>query len=70
MPLSNRLAAEFFGAFWLVLGGCAVLAAAFPGQGIGAIVAAGVVYRLVSGERGKAAGIERPADASQLEISR
>ena len=37
MPLSNRLAAEFFGTFWLVLGGCgsAVLAAAFPGLGIG-----------------------------------
>jgi len=33
----NRLAAEFFGTFWLVLGGCgsAVLAAAFPGVGIG-----------------------------------
>jgi aquaporin Z len=37
MPLTNRLAAEFFGAFWLVLGGCgsAVLAAAFPTLGIG-----------------------------------
>ena len=37
MPLSNRLAAEFFGTMWLVLGGCgsAVLAAAFPGVGIG-----------------------------------
>ncbi len=37
MPLSNRLAAEFFGTFWLVLGGCgsAVLAAGFPGLGIG-----------------------------------
>lgn len=37
MPLSNRLAAEFFGTFWLVLGGCgsAVLAAAFPTVGIG-----------------------------------
>lgn len=35
MPLSNRLAAEFFGTMWLVLGGCssAVLAAAFPGLG-------------------------------------
>jgi aquaporin Z len=33
----NKLAAEFFGTFWLVLGGCgsAVLAAAFPGVGIG-----------------------------------
>jgi aquaporin Z len=33
----NKLVAEFFGTFWLVLGGCgsAVLAAAFPGVGIG-----------------------------------
>jgi aquaporin Z len=37
MPMSNRLAAEFIGTFWLVLGGCgsAVLAAAFPDVGIG-----------------------------------
>jgi aquaporin Z len=37
MPMSNRFAAEFVGTFWLVLGGCgsAVLAAAFPGVGIG-----------------------------------
>jgi len=37
MSLSNRLAAEFFGTFWLVFGGCgsAVLAAAFPELGIG-----------------------------------
>ena len=34
---SKKLAAEFIGTFWLVLGGCgsAVLAAAFPGLGIG-----------------------------------
>lgn len=33
----NKLSAEFIGTFWLVLGGCgsAVLAAAFPGVGIG-----------------------------------
>lgn len=37
MPLSRRLAAELFGTFWLVFGGCgsAVLAAAFPELGIG-----------------------------------
>ncbi len=37
MPLSKRAAAEFFGTFWLVFGGCgsAVLAAAFPQVGIG-----------------------------------
>ncbi|HTP68313.1 MAG TPA: aquaporin Z [Dongiaceae bacterium] len=37
MPLSKKLAAEFFGTFWLVFGGCgsAVLAAAFPQLGIG-----------------------------------
>lgn len=37
MPLANRLAAEFVGTLWLVLGGCgaAVLAAAYPGLGIG-----------------------------------
>jgi len=37
MPLKKKLAAEFIGTFWLVLGGCgsAVLAAAFPDVGIG-----------------------------------
>jgi aquaporin Z len=37
MPLTKKLAAEFLGTFWLVLGGCgsAVLAAAFPEVGIG-----------------------------------
>jgi len=37
MPLGKRAAAEFFGTFWLVFGGCgsAVLAAGFPGLGIG-----------------------------------
>ncbi len=35
--MQKKLAAEFFGTFWLVLGGCgsAVLAAAFPSVGIG-----------------------------------
>lgn len=37
MSLTKRAMAEFFGTFWLVFGGCgsAVLAAAFPGLGIG-----------------------------------
>lgn len=37
MSLSKRATAEFVGTFWLVFGGCgsAVLAAAFPGLGIG-----------------------------------
>ena len=37
MNLTKRTAAEFFGTFWLVFGGCgsAVLAAAFPNVGIG-----------------------------------
>ena len=39
MDLTKKLAAEFIGTFWLVLGGCgsAVLAAAFPDVGIGLV---------------------------------
>ena len=35
--MDRKFGAEFFGTFWLVLGGCgsAVLAAAFPNIGIG-----------------------------------
>jgi aquaporin Z len=37
MTMTKKLSAEFIGTYWLVLGGCgsAVLAAAFPGVGIG-----------------------------------
>ncbi len=37
MDMSRRAGAEFFGTFWLTFGGCgaAVLAAGFPGLGIG-----------------------------------
>jgi aquaporin Z len=37
MTLAKKTAAEFFGTFWLVFGGCgsAVLAATFPNTGIG-----------------------------------
>lgn len=37
MPMGKRAAAEFFGTFWLVFGGCgaALFAAAFPTLGIG-----------------------------------
>jgi aquaporin Z len=37
MSIGKRAAAEFFGTFWLVFGGCgaAVISAAFPGLGIG-----------------------------------
>ncbi len=37
--MERKLAAEFFGTLWLVLGGCgsAVLAAAFPQVGIGLV---------------------------------
>jgi aquaporin Z len=37
MPIGKKAAAEFIGTFWLVFGGCgsAVLAAGFPGLGIG-----------------------------------
>src|SRR6266699_6978796 len=37
MDMTRRAGAEFFGTFWLTFGGCgsAVLAAGFPGLGIG-----------------------------------
>jgi aquaporin Z len=37
--MTNKVLAEFFGTFWLVLGGCgsAVLAATFPDVGIGLV---------------------------------
>ncbi|HWX92044.1 MAG TPA: hypothetical protein VNY29_05375 [Terriglobales bacterium] len=37
MSIGKRAAAEFLGTFWVVFGGCgsAVLAATFPGLGIG-----------------------------------
>jgi len=43
----KKYSAEFFGTFWLVLGGygSAVLAAAFPNVGIGLLGAA--VYRVI-----------------------
>ena len=46
MSMTHRLGAEFFGTFWLVLGGCgsAVLAAAFPDLGIGFAGVALVTY--------------------------
>ena len=42
MSIGTRSAAEFFGTFWLVLGGCgsAVISAAFPEVGIGLLVVA------------------------------
>ena len=47
----NRYGAEFFGTFWLVLGGCgsAVLAATFPDVGIGLLgVAPSGTYPVVT----------------------
>ena len=45
MNMSQKMAAEFLGTLWLVLGGCgsAVIAAAFPEVGIGLL---GVAFRL------------------------
>lgn len=58
MSISWRLAAEFGGTFWLVLGGCGstVLAAAFPGVGIGLLGVAFAfgltVLTMASGQQG------------------
>ena len=43
--MSRRVVAEFFGTFWLTFGGCgsAVLAAGFPGLGIGCLGVASAV---------------------------
>src|SRR6201984_652680 len=45
--MSRRVVAEFFGTFWLVLGGCgaAVLGAKFPDTGIG-FLCVGFAFRL------------------------
>ncbi|MEI6171342.1 MAG: aquaporin Z [bacterium] len=47
MSMPKRMGAEFFGTFWLVLGGCgsAVLAAAYPELGIG-FVGVALAFRL------------------------
>jgi len=63
--MTPKLAAEFLGTFWLVLGGCgsAVLAAAFPEIGIGlagvslafgltVLTATGMLYLIASGKTG------------------
>jgi aquaporin Z len=49
MDMLRRAGAEFFGTFWLTSGGCgsAILAAAFPGLGIGFLGLALVVSLLV-----------------------
>jgi aquaporin Z len=49
----QKVEAEFVGTFWLVLGGCgsAVLAAAFPGLGIG-FAGVALAFGLTVGERG------------------
>jgi len=51
--MMRKLLAEFIGTAWLVLGGCgsAVLAAAFPGLGIG------FVYRWLSPDAPKPAQV-------------
>jgi len=54
MALIRKLAAEFIGTFWLVLGGCgsAVLAAAFPHVGIG-LLGVALAFGLSFGSSGR-----------------
>ena len=62
---SKQLGAEFFGTFWLVLGGCgsAVLAAAFPNVGIGLLgvsLAFGLTVLTMAFAVGHISGCHRP----------
>lgn len=73
--MQKRLAAEFFGTFWLVLGGCgaAVLAAGFPGLGIafaGVALAFGLtVLTMVYAVGGLSGGHFNPAVSVGLAVA-